>query len=129
MSRKVENQDEHKRADEGMRVCAGNEGSHFTDYKGGYWALFLFPKFANGYQKRILIEKTTISYLEHRRIKNYSKFMEQEQPANIWSKVCRETKLKNLITDYGRLKLNKMEYQNLNWLVKLFVICSRKCLY
>ena len=56
--------------------------------KGGYWALFLCPKFSNGYQKRILKEETTNLYSQDRSIKNYSELMELEQPADNWSKVC-----------------------------------------
>ena len=54
-----------------MRVCAGNEESQFIEKRGGYWALFLCPKFSNGYQKRIPKEETTILYLQDRSIKNY----------------------------------------------------------
>ena len=74
-----------------MWVCAENEESHFFEKKKkkGYWALFLCPKFSNGYQKWILKEETTIIYLQDRSIKNYSEFMEQEQPADNWSMVCR----------------------------------------
>ena len=95
VSRRVENQDEHKRTDEGMWVCARNEESHFPEYERGYWALCLWPKFANGYQKRILKEETTILYLQDKSIKNYSEFMEQEEPADNWSKV-RRSKIEEL---------------------------------
>ena len=39
--------------------------------------------------KKEYLKETTIFYLQDRSIKNYSEFMEQEQPADNWSKVCR----------------------------------------
>ena len=62
----------------------------------------------------MLKEETTILYLQDRSIKNYSEFIEQEQPADNWSKVCRNKieEVHDWLVIMRRLTLNKTEYQN-----------------